>query len=53
MTLIAPEAQGRSRPRAEGNKCHTSRVHVLYNITSLYPEGIDTRKSKVERHAQC
>ena len=34
MALIAPEAQGRSRPRAEGNKCqYIPSARVIYYIT--------------------
>ena len=45
MAFIAPEAQGRLRPRAERaiNAIHPS----ARDITSLYPEGIDTRKRRV------
>ena len=45
MAFIAPEAQRRLRPRAEGNKIpYIPRACV---ITSLYPKGIHTRKRRV------
>ena len=41
MAFIAPKYEGALRPRAQVNKCHTSRVHARV-VTILYPEGTAT-----------
>ena len=40
MAFIAPKHEGASRPRAEVNKCHTSRG--ARDITITYPVGMAT-----------
>ena len=44
--MYGTKAQGQLHLRAEGDKCHVSRVHVLL-LVYIYIVGVNTRKCRV------